>query len=71
MTAEKVHWAGIEGDRILADKKKKGREWRILGWIALATLGFLFVAIIYRESIKKHAPRPLQTPLAPKEPAAE
>ena len=52
-------------------KKKAGREWRILGWIAVSTVMFLFAAATYRESVKKHPPKPLHTPLAPKAPSVE
>jgi hypothetical protein len=49
----------------MVDKKRPGREFKILGWIAAGTVTFLFVALTYRESIKKHPAKPIQTPLVP------
>ncbi|MCA2959445.1 MAG: hypothetical protein IOD12_04275 [Silvanigrellales bacterium] len=55
----------------MVEKKKASSEWKILAWIALATVLFLFIAFTVREGMKKHPPKALHTPLPQQEPPAE
>ncbi len=51
----------------MAEKLRKGNEWRVAAWMILGAATLVFAAFSYRESTRKHAPKPLHTPLAPKE----
>lgn len=63
LTGEKVRQALAAAEENVVEQKKTGNEWKIVGWIALATAVFLFGAFTVRESLKKHPPKALHTPL--------